>query len=74
MRMFWGLFRAARRPVRARHRVGDADREHRVACGPVDYDGNRFILTADGHVRAQLSDGTVISGDTFSVDLKLTAT
>jgi hypothetical protein len=37
----------------------------------IDYYSNRFILTADGHVRAQLSDGTVISGNTFSVDLKL---
>ena len=37
----------------------------------VDYFSNRFILTADGHVRAQLTDGTVITGETFSVDLKL---
>ena len=37
----------------------------------VDYFSNRFILTGDGNVRARLSDGTVISGDTFSMDLKL---
>jgi hypothetical protein len=37
----------------------------------VDYYSNRFILTADGHVRARLSDGTVVSGETFSMDLKL---
>ncbi len=37
----------------------------------VDYYSNRFILTADGNVRAQLSDGTVITGNTFSMDLKL---
>src|ERR1700739_3143465 len=37
----------------------------------IDYYSNRFILTADGNVRARLSDGTVVSGDTFSIDLKL---
>ena len=37
----------------------------------VDYYSNRYILTADGHVRARLSDGTVVSGQTFSMDLKL---
>ena len=37
----------------------------------VDYYSNRFILTADGHVRARMSDGTVVSGQTFAMDLKL---
>ena len=37
----------------------------------IDYYSNRFILTADGNVRARLSDGTVVSGETFSIDLKL---
>jgi hypothetical protein len=37
----------------------------------VDYYSNRFVLTADGHVHARLTDGTVITGDAFSVDLKL---
>lgn len=37
----------------------------------VDYYSNRFILTADGNVRVQLNDGTVIRGDTFTMDLKL---
>jgi hypothetical protein len=37
----------------------------------VDYYSNRYILTADGHVRARLSDGTVVSGETFAMDLKL---
>lgn len=36
----------------------------------VRYYSNRFVVTADGHVRAQLSDGTVVSGETFSMDLK----
>jgi hypothetical protein len=37
----------------------------------VDYYGNRFVVTADGNVRVRLSDGTTVSGDTFSMDLKL---
>lgn len=37
----------------------------------VDFYSNRYIVTADGNVRARLSDGTVVSGDTFSMDLKL---
>ena len=37
----------------------------------VDYYSNRFILTADGNVRARLSDGTMVTGNTFSMDLKL---
>jgi hypothetical protein len=37
----------------------------------VDFYSERFVLTADGDVRAQLSDGTVVRGDTFSMDLKL---
>jgi hypothetical protein len=36
----------------------------------VSYYSDRFVVTADGHVRAQLSDGTVVSGETFSMDLK----
>jgi hypothetical protein len=36
----------------------------------VDYYSDRFVVTGDGHVRAQLSDGTVVSGETFSMDLK----
>ncbi len=37
----------------------------------VRYFSNRFIVTADGNVRARLSDGTVITGSTFAMDLKL---
>ncbi len=37
----------------------------------VDYYSNRFILTADGNVSARLSDGTIVTGNTFSMDLKL---
>ena len=37
----------------------------------VRYFSNRFIVTADGNVRAKLSDGTIITGATFSMDLKL---
>ncbi len=37
----------------------------------VAYDGNRFVITADGNVRVRLSDGTIIRGETFAMDLKL---
>jgi len=37
----------------------------------VDFFYNRFIVTADTGVRVRLSDGTVISGETFTMDLKL---
>ena len=32
---------------------------------------NRFIVTGDGNVRVRLSDGTVVTGQTFTMDLKL---
>ena len=32
---------------------------------------DRFLLEADGHVQARMSDGTVISGRAFSMDLRL---
>jgi hypothetical protein len=32
---------------------------------------DRFLVEADGHVRIQSSDGTTVTGDTFSMDLKL---
>ncbi|HET9031025.1 MAG TPA: hypothetical protein VFN49_12700 [Candidatus Aquilonibacter sp.] len=32
---------------------------------------DRFLVEADGHVRVSTSDGTTITGDTFSMDLKL---
>jgi len=37
----------------------------------VNYYSNRFILTADGNVRIRLPDGTMIRGETFTMDLKL---
>jgi len=42
-----------------------------VTAQAVDFYSNRFIVTADGNVRVRLSDGTVVSGQTFSMDLKL---
>jgi hypothetical protein len=42
-----------------------------VTAKTVDFYFNRFIVTADGNVRVRLSDGTVVSGQTFSMDLKL---
>ena len=42
-----------------------------ITAQTVDFYYNRFVLTADGNVRVRLSDGTVITGQTFSMDLKL---
>jgi len=42
-----------------------------VRAAHVNYYSNRFILTADGNVRVRLPDGTLIRGETFSMDLKL---
>jgi len=37
----------------------------------VDFYSDRYILTADGNVSARFSDGTIVRGDTFAMDLKL---
>ncbi len=37
----------------------------------VAYYSNRYIVTGDGHVRVRLSDGTLITAQLFSMDLKL---
>jgi len=42
-----------------------------ITAGRVNFYSNRFILTGDGNVRVRLSDGTVIRGQTFTMDLKL---
>ncbi|MDB5042387.1 MAG: hypothetical protein JWN27_3113 [Candidatus Eremiobacteraeota bacterium] len=42
-----------------------------VTAKNVDFFYNRFIVTADGDVRVRLSDGTVVTGQTFTMDLKL---
>ena len=42
-----------------------------VTAKGVDFFSNRFIVTADGNVRVRLSDGTVVTGETFTMDLKL---
>jgi hypothetical protein len=42
-----------------------------VTAKSVDFFSNRFIVTADGDVHVRLSDGTVVSGQTFTMDLKL---
>ena len=42
-----------------------------VTGNSVNFFSNRFIVTADGDVRVRLSDGTVIRGQTFTMDLKL---
>jgi hypothetical protein len=42
-----------------------------VSAKVVDFYSNRFIVTADGNVRVRLSDGTIVRGETFTMDLKL---
>jgi len=37
----------------------------------VQYFADSFVIVADGNVRVRLSDGTVVRGETFSMDLKL---
>jgi hypothetical protein len=52
--------------------VADNDiRSIELRANVVDFYSNRYILTADGNVTARLTDGTVVRGDTFSMDLKL---
>ncbi|HEV2740951.1 MAG TPA: hypothetical protein VGU66_20505 [Candidatus Elarobacter sp.] len=42
-----------------------------VTAKNVEFFSNRFVVTADGDVRVRLSDGTVVTGQTFTMDLKL---
>ena len=42
-----------------------------ITAKSVDFFSNRYIVTADGDVRVRLSDGTLITGQTFTMDLKL---
>jgi hypothetical protein len=42
-----------------------------VSAKVVDFYSNRYVVTADGDVRVRLSDGTVVRGETFTMDLKL---
>jgi hypothetical protein len=42
-----------------------------VHADRVNYFSNRYVVTADGNVRIRLSDGTVLTGETFAMDLKL---
>ena len=61
----WVLFAGATTAVSAAPASLD------ITAKNVDFYYNRFIVTADGHVRVRLSDGTVVSGETFTMDLKL---
>jgi hypothetical protein len=66
-------FAALLTPNIAAAAAGDdlATRSIELRANVVDFYSNRYILTADGNVSARLSDGTVVRGDTFSMDLKL---
>jgi hypothetical protein len=43
----------------------------RLSADRIDFYYNRFLIEADGNVRLQTSDGFEVSGDAFSMDLKL---
>jgi hypothetical protein len=49
----------------------ETTRSIELKASVVDYYSNRFVLTADGNVSIKFSDGTVVRGNTFSMDLKL---
>jgi hypothetical protein len=51
--------------------AAETTRSIELHANVVDFYSNRYILTADGKVNARFSDGTVVRGDTFSMDLKL---
>ena len=60
--------------------AGVAGRQPALAAAPtaigvkadsVDFYYDRFLIEADGHVRVTLSDGTVLTGRAFSMDLRL---
>jgi hypothetical protein len=42
-----------------------------IHAGHVDFYYDRYEITADDNVRVRLSDGTIIRGQTFAMDLKL---
>ncbi len=43
----------------------------RLTADRIDFYYDRFLLEADGNVRLQTSDGFTVSGDSFTMDLKL---
>jgi len=43
----------------------------RIRADRIDFYYDRFLIEADGHVRVEASNGTTITGDAFSMDLKL---
>ena len=60
-----GLFAAASGEALAAPASLDLTAQH------VTFFANRFIVTGDGNVRVRLSDGTVLTAETFTMDLKL---
>ncbi len=43
----------------------------RLQADHIAFYNDQYLIEADGHVRVTTSDGTTITGDTFSMDLKL---
>lgn len=55
-------------PARA---AGGADATLSLHADRIDFYYDRYLVEAGGHVRVAMSDGSTITGDTFSMDLKL---
>jgi hypothetical protein len=57
----------------ASFRCADADPPTSLdlSADRVVFFSNRYIVTGEGHVRVRLSDGTVLTSELFSMDLKL---
>ena len=51
--------------------LAESTKSVQLHANVVDYYSDRFILTADGSVSLRFSDGTIVTGRTFSIDLKL---
>lgn len=51
--------------------VARAETLVRLHADRIEFYYDRYLIRADGNVRVSTSDGTTITGDTFSMDLKL---
>ncbi len=69
--------RTRRHAVSGTDRGADAQHSRRrtsllyLSATRIDFYYDRFLLEADGNVRVQTSDGFTVTGDAFSMDLKL---
>ncbi|MFN2459920.1 MAG: hypothetical protein ABR591_04465 [Candidatus Velthaea sp.] len=72
MRVFFALWAAAAVTFAAARTAAAAPPTSLdVSADRVDFFSNRFVVTAEGNVRVRLSDGTMLTAQTFNMDLKL---